>query len=408
MTINMTTAAGFVPSTEDDEVTYLGGQFSANIDAGIDLDPDQAFGQIIGIFAKEYQQATELLATCFNMVNPNAAEGVLLANVSALTGTIPQVATYGVVYCTLVLAPGTTVSAGSLVSVAGQPTNTWSLETALTYAGDGTHNWTSPAVAFLSTQTGVVGAPAATVTQIGSPVVGWLSVTNPNAAIPGQAADTDTSLRLRRNVELSAQGGSNIDAVRAAVVEAVSPYFSGYGAATNSCWVTENATSEPDINGVPPNAIHVVYWDGNPTPGGNTPLAAIAQAIWSEKGSGIATFGALSAVVTDSLGGTHTIYFDIGISVPIYINLVTTPTTLTSAQSAAIKSAVTAYTVSAWAFGVNVLAIPMVASALVPGNGVTDIPSWALGTTNPPSSEANILILPNQIPVLALVTVNGS
>ena len=54
-------------------------------------------GQVIGIFAEKFAELMELGATVYNAVNPNAAEGQLLANVSAISGTFPQVATYSTV-----------------------------------------------------------------------------------------------------------------------------------------------------------------------------------------------------------------------------------------------------------------------------------------------------------------------
>jgi uncharacterized phage protein gp47/JayE len=404
MPITMTTAAGFTPTTEDDEVTYLNGQFSQNVGAGIDLDPDQPLGQIIGIFAKEYQQATELLATAFNMVNPNAAEGVLLANVCAITGTVPEVATYGTVQCTLTLAPGTTVPAGSIVYVTGQPTNTWTLLSSVTYGGT-TGNWTSPAVTFQSTQAGAIAAPLNTVTAFGSPVAGWISVTNVADAVEGHPADTDTTLRLRQAEELAGSSQGNLASVRAAVAAVIEPNYTGF---SNTVWVYENTTSEPDANGVPGHSIHVVYWDGATHP---TPYNSIAQAIWDHKSAGVGTFGTLSGTATDALGSMHTVYFDVGTAVNIYVNLVTTPTTVTSGTTAyaAITTAVQNYVQATWNFGTPANIIPLVSAALdALGTGVTDIPQWQIDTVNPPVATGNITMQPYQIAVLAGLTVNGT
>jgi uncharacterized phage protein gp47/JayE len=406
MPITFATASGFTPTTEDDEVTYLNGQFQANIDADLDVDPDQPFGQIIGIFAKEFQQATELLATAFNMVNPNAAEGILLANVCALTGTSPEIASYGNVLCELTLNPGTTVPAGSVVYVAGQPAIAWSLDTAVTYAGDGTDSWLSPPVTFTCTQTGAINALAGTVTGIGSPIAGWVAVTNPAAATPGHAGDTDTTLRIRRNEEVTTSGAGNINAVQAAVAAAIEPFYSGNSA---TVWVGENTTGTIDANGVPGHSIHVVYWDGTAH---LTPANTIAQAIFDAKADGVGTYGALSGTATDALGGTHTVYFDQGASVNIYINLVTTPAITFSGnttQYAAIESAVVAYVQANWNFGTQANIIPIVSAAMAaPGNGITDIPHWQIDITTPPSHTANIAILPSQIPVLAGFQINGT
>src|ERR1019366_292486 len=87
------TNAGYIPTTVQDEVADLVASFLANVDGGLDTSPDQPIGQAIGIFAEKFTELTELGSTVYNALNPNAAEGQLLANDCALSGTYPQVAT---------------------------------------------------------------------------------------------------------------------------------------------------------------------------------------------------------------------------------------------------------------------------------------------------------------------------
>ena len=188
----------------------------SNVNGGLDLSADQPFGQVIAIFAEKFAELTEAQATIYDALNPSAAEGALLANVAAISGTFPQVATYSTVVANLTLAGSTTVSAGATATVLGQPTNVWVLLANVVNSSAGVA--TVPGT-FRSQATGPFVANAGTLTVIGTPTIGWTAVTNPADAVPGLTADTDTTLRQRRNADLLGEGSGDIDAIRASVLK---------------------------------------------------------------------------------------------------------------------------------------------------------------------------------------------
>ena len=62
---------------------------------------------------------------------------------------------------------------------------------------------------------GEIAAPAGELTVIETPVAGWLSISNPKAAMLGRAAENTAQIRLRRARELRAPGFCTYEALRA-------------------------------------------------------------------------------------------------------------------------------------------------------------------------------------------------
>lgn len=387
------TNTGFVAPTVSAIVTDLNAKFQANVDPGIDLSPDQPFGQIIGIFAEKITQAYELGAVVYNALNPNAASGQLLANVAAISGTSPQVATFSTVTCNLTLNPATTVNAGSVAAVLGQPGNTWVLTANVTSVGAGTY----PGV-FRSTLPGPFVANANTITVINTPVVGWTAVTNPLNASTGLAADTDTTLRQKRQAQLAGQGSGDTDAIRAALLKIPGVI---------QCFVFENTGLSPDANGVPGKSFQCVIWDGLTPPPGNNAL--YAAAIWASKPSGIQAFGAISVQTPDSSGVLQTVAFDRPAQVPLWVTCTTTPA-VTGTNALAVGQALAAYITSLGLGAGTIIDLTFRAAALVSGL-TTDVPTFAFDTHVTPVNTGNITLARLQIATLTagagFILVNG-
>jgi uncharacterized phage protein gp47/JayE len=368
------TAEGFIAPTVQEEIDDLGTRFRSNIDNGLDLSSDQPIGQGIAIFAEKFSEVMELGATVYNALNPNAAEGRLLTNVCAISGTYPQVATFSTVVATLNLNAATTVHAGATAIVAGQPDNIWVLQADVTSTTAGNYSGT-----FQSQVPGPFVAPAGTLTVIGTPTIGWLTVTNAADALQGLPADTETTLRQKRALELLGEGAGDLDAIRAAVLKV---------GGVEQCFVFENTGLTVDSTGLPGKSFRVVVWDGQSMAASNN---NIAQAIWDSKPSGILSFGGTSGIATDSTATSRTILFDRAIQVPIYVTCTTTPGSLSGANTSAVKAAFAAYAAANYNLGVSVIALSLRAAGLLAGV-TTDLPTFFLGTAPAPGGTANILV----------------
>lgn len=352
------TNQGYVAETEDEYVADLTAGILANVDAGLDLSPDQPFGQIVGIFAAKLAALDAVVETAYNAINPNAAEGALLANAAALSGTLPQVATYSTVTAQLTLASTTTCPAGSVFAVINQPANTWVLLADVTSTTSGPYSGLCRA-----SNPGAFAAPENSLTVINTPVVGLTAVNNPAAATVGLNADTDTTLRQKRIIELAGEGSGTLDALVAAVTKVDEGILSVFG--------YENTSLVTDANGLPGKAFRIVIWDGVSPSATN---ADVAQAIWQNKASGIQAFGATSATVTDSQGNPHTVAFDRATQKPVYVNCTTTPSTLTTDQTAAVKQSIQAF-IANLGLGTSIIARKFSASPLEPVSALDATPS---------------------------------
>ncbi len=389
------TQAGFSQPTVQDKVNSINASLLANIDGGLDLDADQPFGQIVGTFANDIVSVWEILGTLYNALNPNAAEGNNLVNACALSGTRPQVATFSTVTATLSLNATTTVNAGAVVAVNNQPGNTWVLTATVTSTTSGGY----PGV-FRSSVAGPFVALAGTLTVINTPTVGWTGVTNAADAVPGLAADTDTTLRQKRILELAGQGSGDVDAIRAKLLELPGMI---------NAFVFENVNLGTDATGLPGKAIRAVIWDGI---GDDVADTLIAQTIWDQKPSGIQTFGALSATATDSQGNPQTIFFDRAIQKPLFVTLTTTPDVGVISNApyrTAIRNALVAYATAKFNLGVDVIALTFRDAAVVPTLNI-DVPTFAFDFTAFPSNTANLAISGLQIATLSStnIKVDGS
>jgi uncharacterized phage protein gp47/JayE len=389
------TPQGFVAPTVDEEVLALNAEVLANVDAALDLDPDQPVGQWIGVNSKKFADIAEILATVYNSMNPDEAEGQLLKNIAAISGTRPQIATYSIVKAALLtLNAGATAHAGDIVTVAGQSTNRWVLLADVTNPGG------SPAAFpgdFRSEQTGAFVANAGTLTVIETPEIGWTAVTNPTDAVAGLVADTDTTLRQKREIELAGEGSGDIDSIRAAVlkVEGVLQVF-----------IFENITLSYDaVTGLPPKSFRVVIWDG---PGLSASNAAVAQAIWTHKGSASLSYGTTLVAVTDSGGNPQPVRFDRATQLRLYVVATTTPGSLSTAGTAAVKASLAAYAAATFNLGEIVIALPFRSAALVDGVDI-DVPSFQFGFTPAPTNTGNLGVTGLQIATLATtdILVNG-
>lgn len=155
-----------------------------------------------------------------------------------------------------------------------------------------------------SEEEGPVAQPAGTLETIGSPVTGWLSVTNPLDAALGNERETDEELRRRfkETKEVNARG--SIPAIRSNLrtligIEHVEVY--------------ENDRNVTDANGLPPHSFSAIVMGGD--------TVNIAQTIWRVKPAGITSHGNTVVDITDSEGYSHEIAFSRPSEVPVYITV---------------------------------------------------------------------------------------
>ena len=266
------------------------------ISTTLDLSPDQPTGQHLDIPNERIQAVAELVLAIFSSFDPDAATGRALDAVSSITGTYRDPATNGEVALTVTFSAAGSVLSGDIVAVSGDPDNRWIIDDTVTDTG-GPY---PEAVAATATaeNTGAIDAAAGTITVIVTPRPNWTTVTNALDATPGEAEESDTSLRLKREIEVAGGGSTSVIAVRAEVsaldfIDETIIYENPYHYA---------------VAPMPPNSIEVVAWDTGAT-GTLTAAqrATMAETIFTEKAGGIQPYG---TDIGDGVGTNEYTYTD--------------------------------------------------------------------------------------------------
>jgi hypothetical protein len=296
------TANGIQIPTVPEILADLAADQRATIEPTLDTDPDAPLGQLNGIFAERERSLWELGSVAYNVFNPDAAEDFGLDMTCRITGTKRATATASrLLHVNVNLDANTTITAGSIISVADEPTIKFTLDADVTQGPSG--GVIEDAGTWTCTELGRTIANAGTVTVIDTPIVGWNSVTTTADAIPGQERDTDPRLRVRREDELAGAGSGTVDAVRAAVLGL---QLDDESKPILDALVNENVTDYVDDIGVPGHSIEAVIWDGVDE---NAPNDKIAQAIWDNKGGGITAYGSDFGTAIDKLGLSQLVAF---------------------------------------------------------------------------------------------------
>jgi uncharacterized phage protein gp47/JayE len=346
----------------------------AVLDPNLDCEADAPMGEINGIYAERERSVWEALQVAWDGFDPDAAEDFLLDALSAVTGTVRGAATASTVILSLNLNAHTTVTAGALVSVVGEPGIVFATDADIVNSTAGVLNVTGPATC---TVVGRTIANATMLTVIQTPTVGWNSVTNPADAIPGQERDTDPELRVRRVNELEASGAGTVDTIQAKVAAITNPDDSK---PVLDCKTYENTSDYISPEGIPAHAVEAVIYDG---PGEDAPDNSVAQAVWDTKGAGITAFGNQSGIATDKEGNPQNVAFSRAAVINGKI-AITVETDVARpddyAGDIALKAALVAQLDAKAVLGVTeIRATHYVAAAQGAGLGVLDVTNLQLG-----------------------------
>lgn len=364
--------SGFTPATFVDVKSDIETRELADVDAELDTSADQPIGQINAIFASKQTDLWELLAVMFGALDDSKAEGALLENIAALTGTYRYPAQAGTVLVQCALTAGTVLSPIHRVSRSDEPSSKWRPKATFTAPSTGTHD-----VPFECVTTGPLEAPAGTLTVIDTPVSGWTTANNASDADPGRNVETDAELRVRRRAELDAQGATNTPTIKAAVDKVKGVI---------SVLVLENTSDAYDGNGLPPHSFQVVIWDGVSMVAVN---ADVWKAIYANMPAGIVPFGSIVTELTDEYGNKHRVAFERVTQVDIHVNVAINVDS-SYAGDAAVKAAILAYGDSLLSGGDVVYRSAMGKVTAVAG--VTDCPAFQVKKTGGVYSETNIPI----------------
>lgn len=291
------TPEGFRLKTVRDSLGEIEASQKAEISTTIDLTPESPDGQRNGIAARQDAASWEALQVVYDALDPDKAEDAQLVNICKLSGTIPRGLTASEVNCSCLLDTGAVLTPDvHFANVEGKGDVLWTPVASFTAPSTGTFT-----VRFRCTVLGAVAANAGTLTVIAAGTAGWNGITNPLDAKRGRAADTNETLRARREAELAAGGSGSVAGIRADVLRLEDE--DGVRV-IDSCRVFENDGDSVDVNGLPPRSVEVVLVD-LPVQENDT----IAQALFEIVDGGMKTVGNTSGVALDENGKPHTRFF---------------------------------------------------------------------------------------------------
>lgn len=287
--------------------------------ADIYLGADSQDGQLSTVLAQAISDANAAAVATYNAFSPVTAQGTGLSSIVKLNGIRRNSASYSTVDVTMTGTANTVIMNGIVADDLNQQ---WLLPASVTIGGLG-----SVTVTATARELGELTAGIGTVTEIVTPTRGWQAVTNPTAAVPGDAIETDAALRVRQAESVAIVSLSLFDGLVAAVANLSGvTEVQGY----------ENDTNSTDGNGLPPHSVALVVLGGD--------AEEIAATIADKKNPGTATYGTTSETVVNASGAPLTVNFYRPTDVPITVQLTLTKLAgYVSTTQAVIKQALADY-----------------------------------------------------------------
>ncbi|MFC0228942.1 baseplate J/gp47 family protein [Serratia aquatilis] len=260
------------------------------------LEADSKDGQMLGIFALAIHDANNSAIAAYNSFSPATAQGRALESNVKINGIAKSAASRSTVDVRLIGQVGTIIANGIVRDSSG---NSWSLPPTVVIGLNGE---------VITTATcqigGAIIALPGEVNVIGTPTRGWQSVTNPVAATPGRAVETDADLRVRQSQSVALPSRTVLDGIVGAItslpgVKRARPY--------------ENDSNVANQHGIPGHSISIVVDGGD--------AEAIAKTIALKKTPGAGTYGTTSIPVKDKNGMTQNVNFFRKADVAIYVQV---------------------------------------------------------------------------------------
>ncbi|VFR54620.1 FIG00643583: hypothetical protein [plant metagenome] len=258
------------------------------------LAPDSQDGQLLAVFASAIHDANSAALATYNAFSPATAVGEALSRNVRINGIRRAAHSYATVDVRIVGVVGTTLVNGIVIDADQRQ---WRLppQVVIPASGDVT-------VTATCSVPGAITAAPGTLSRIGTPTLGWQSVSNPAPATPGAAVETDAALRLRQATSVALPSRTVLEGIVGAVaaIEGVARYAA-----------YENDTNATDANGIPAHSLALVVDGGDGQ--------RIAEAIARKKTPGAGTYGSSTESVSDMYGRPITIRYFRPTPVPVTV-----------------------------------------------------------------------------------------
>lgn len=330
MSVNQIDSEGIQTKTLADIISALELAFQTIYGSDINLDQNSPDGQLLNEIAVMCSDFADFITQDYSSKDPDQAVGVALDAASQYCGIIRNGGTYTEV--------DIDITTDRALNLSGQSTSTPftisdSNGNEFQLIDDESLSLGLNTVAFRAVEIGNIQISLNTLTTISTPILGVLSVNNPDAPTQqGEDQETDAELRLRRqaSVALPAQGS---------VAGLIGGLYTVDGVVDVA--VFENTTASVDGDGIPAHGIWVIVDGGSD--------ADVGAMIYLYRPLGIPMAGSETATITQVDSSTIDMKFDRAVDEDLYINLTISSKTGGSIDSAAIKAGI----VAALSYGIN-------------------------------------------------------
>lgn len=290
-TYNYITNTGLIVNDTSQTRAQVEAEFKAVFGQDLITEPSTPQGVLITRIVEDRDAIARNNVELANQINPSVAGGIFLDALASLTGGSRRRATRSLIYDVVFGGvPSTLIPTGSIAeSENGDQFETIS---PLIIGTNGTITGTLRATVY-----GEISVPVNSLNKVASSILGWETVTNPNAAVIGTQQESDVQLRRRRRQTLALQTTSVNEAIVSRLYD-IEDVHSLYFLEN-----FENTTQTISDITLKPHSIWVCVHGGSDTD--------IAYALYSTKTAGAAYNGSESVLVTDSnTGRQYEVNFD--------------------------------------------------------------------------------------------------
>ena len=315
------------------------------------LDEDTIFGKLATSWAEIIADQNEMIEFVSDSYDPQNSSGQQLKKLVLLNGLTANEGLYSTVSLTVgANAYGATLIAGDQVSDPNRPTIKYALDSGVVISPS-----SSATVSATCTTIGANTAAAGTITQIDTPRLGWSTVTNAAAAVPGQNEETSSQLRRRRHEASRRYGISTLKGVWSALADLDT---------VDEVFVHQNLGTTIDAFGVPARNLWAIVSGGTD--------AEIAQTLFET--APLQTFGA-SSDTYEYEGHEYTMYFDRPVDTAILVELTFSPVSPNAPAGWPVDGEATvAAAVEEWAAENQKMSVDAIPDAIAAGASV--VPGW--------------------------------
>lgn len=313
------TADGFKAPGYSEIFDYFKSKAQEIFGTDINLDSDTQDGQLLAIFALAISDVNSAAQSLYWAYNPNTATGIALDSAVKTNGISRRVATHSQVDLKIIGQAGTVITNGTAIGTAG---NKWLLPATVTIPLSGEVTATATAE-----KAGSVTAAAGSITRIGTPTLGWQTVTNDDPATAGTAVESDAKLRARQALSTMQPNTGLWDGIIGSVRQ-----IDGVTSVSGR----HNDTGTTSDDGIPAHTIALVVDGGDAT--------EIAEVIYAKKSQGVSTYGSTKTQYIDTLGNVAEVDFSrpTPVSIAVVITLRATETWLSTNEDD-VKARVSEY-----------------------------------------------------------------